>query len=109
MGIVHRDLKLENVMMTDKTDNAIPVIVDFGLSIILGPGQRAYESSGTVGYCAPEVLQDIGYSFQCDMWSYGCIVHALLTGCLPFDSPHKNELIRMTVHDPLKFIHQAWF
>lgn len=36
-GIVHRDLKLENVMMNDESDSAVPKIVDFGLSKIIGP------------------------------------------------------------------------
>ena len=36
-GIVHRDLKLENIMMTDNSDRAIPKIIDFGLSKIIGP------------------------------------------------------------------------
>lgn len=36
-GIVHRDLKLENVMMKDQTEKASPVIVDFGLAKIIGP------------------------------------------------------------------------
>jgi serine/threonine protein kinase len=37
-GIIHRDLKLENIMMTDKTDAALPLLVDFGLATIVGPG-----------------------------------------------------------------------
>lgn len=56
-GIVHRDLKLENVMMSDQTDDAIPKIVDFGLSKIIGPNEKAREVFGTVGFIAPEVLQ----------------------------------------------------
>ena len=36
-GIVHRDLKLENIMMSDLSNNAIPKIVDLGLSTIIGP------------------------------------------------------------------------
>lgn len=36
-GIVHRDLKLENIMMTESSDKATPKIVDFGLSKIIGP------------------------------------------------------------------------
>jgi serine/threonine protein kinase len=39
LGIIHRDLKLENVMMSSKHDTAMPKLVDFGLSIILGEGQ----------------------------------------------------------------------
>jgi serine/threonine protein kinase len=38
-GIVHRDLKLENIMMTDMSDKAMPKLVDFGLSKILGPNE----------------------------------------------------------------------
>jgi serine/threonine protein kinase len=55
-GIVHRDLKLENIMMSDHTDQAIPKIVDFGLSKMIGPNEKAQEAFGTVGYVAPEVL-----------------------------------------------------
>jgi serine/threonine protein kinase len=55
-GIVHRDLKLENIMMSSKENDAIPKIVDFGLSKIIGPNEKASEPFGTVGYVAPEVL-----------------------------------------------------
>lgn len=39
-GIIHRDLKLENIMMTDDSDQAVPKIVDFGLSAIAVPDQK---------------------------------------------------------------------
>jgi serine/threonine protein kinase len=39
-GIIHRDLKLENIMMTDNTDQAVPKVVDFGLSAIISPDQK---------------------------------------------------------------------
>lgn len=55
-GIVHRDLKLENIMMSSTKDNAYPKIVDFGLSKIIGPNETAMEPFGTLGYVAPEVL-----------------------------------------------------
>lgn len=56
-GIVHRDLKLENIMMTDSTENSIPKIVDFGLAKMLAPNQKANEPFGTIGYVSPEVLK----------------------------------------------------
>ena len=56
-GIIHRDLKLENIMMTDSSEKAVPKIVDFGLSKILGPSEKATEPFGTLSYCAPEVLK----------------------------------------------------
>jgi len=98
-GIVHRDLKLENVMMSDTSDLATPIIVDFGLAKIIGPKQTANEPFGTLGYAAPEVLKKSPYSFSCDVWSIGCIAYALLSGSLPFDHDNQRETIRMTMED----------
>ena len=84
-GIVHRDLKLENVMMSDTTEESIPKLVDFGLAKMIGPNEKALEPFGTLGYVAPEVLKKQPYSTSCDLWSYGCIIYALLSGSLPFD------------------------
>ena len=55
-GIVHRDLKLENVMMSDNSETSIPKLVDFGLAKMIGPNEMAIEPFGTLGYVAPEVL-----------------------------------------------------
>lgn len=84
-GILHRDGKLENIMMTDCSDIAVPKIIDFGLTRIIGPTERVTEPFGTLGYVAPEVLKKGPYGFSCDIWSLGCITYALLSGSLPFD------------------------
>ena len=47
--------------------------------------EKADEPFGTLGYVAPEVLRKEPYSFSCDLWSFGCIIYALLSGSLPFD------------------------
>jgi serine/threonine protein kinase len=115
-GIIHRDLKLENIIMSDDSESAVPVIVDFGLSKIFQPKGKAQDPFGTVGYCAPEVLKRIPYSFSCDMWSLGCITFALISGCLPFDCKHTNggaggdkETKRSTIEDPLSFqLQRVW-
>jgi len=88
-------------MMTDITNFARPKVVDFGLARIISPNETATESFGTLGYVAPEVLRRRPYSFSCDVWSLGCIMHALLTGSLPFDHELQRELIRMTLEDVL--------
>jgi serine/threonine protein kinase len=62
-GIVHRDLKLENVMMADATDSSVPKLVDFGLAKMIGPNEKAEEPFGTLGYVAPEILEKKPYSF----------------------------------------------
>ena len=107
-GIVHRDLKLENIMMDSKSDDATPKLVDFGLSKIIGPNQTANEPFGTVGYVAPEVLRRQQYAFSCDVWSLGCIVYALIAGSLPFDSDNERETKRMTMEEPLVFVEDVW-
>lgn len=55
-GIVHRDLKLENIMMSDTSEDAEPKLADFGLAKMIGPQEKANESFGTLGYVAPEIL-----------------------------------------------------
>lgn len=107
-GIVHRDLKLENIMMSDSTDGAVPQIVDFGLAKIIGPSNTASEPFGTLGYVAPEVLRKQPYTFSCDVWSLGCIIYALLSGSLPFDHESQKETIRMTLDDKLVFDLSCW-
>ena len=107
-GIVHRDLKLENIMMSDSSDGAIPQIVDFGLAKIIGPSNTASEPFGTLGYVAPEVLRKQPYTFSCDVWSLGCIIYALLSGSLPFDHESQKETIRMTLSDELVFDLPCW-
>ena len=82
--------------MTDNSDFAAPKLIDFGLAKIIGPQEKASEPFGTLGYVAPEILQKKPYSFQCDLWSFGCIVYALCCSSLPFDSETHKETIRLT-------------
>ena len=97
LGILHRDLKLENIMMSSNEEEAVPKLADFGLSKIIGPGEMSTDSYGTVGYCSPEVLKKEPYSYSCDIWSMGCIFHAMLSGYLPFDHSDNKEAVRMTL------------
>lgn len=83
--------------MSDKSSTAIPKLVDFGLSKIIGPSEEANEPYGTLGYVAPEVLLKIPYTFSCDMWSLGCILYALISGSIPFDGENGEEVKRKTI------------
>jgi serine/threonine protein kinase len=56
-GIVHRDLKLENIMMTSKDKlQATPKLIDFGLSKIFLQDEKSNDNFGTIAYCPPEIL-----------------------------------------------------
>ncbi len=105
---MHRDLKLENIMMSDNSERSIPKVVDFGLAKIIGPNETATEPFGTLGYVAPEVLRKQPYSFSCDVWSFGCIIYAMLSGSLPFDHESQKETIRMTLEEKLVFDLPCW-
>mmetsp|Transcript_6440 Transcript_6440/g.10935 ORF Transcript_6440/g.10935 Transcript_6440/m.10935 type:complete len:238 (+) Transcript_6440:135-848(+) len=107
-GIIHRDLKLENVVMSDLTDEATPKIVDFGFSMTIGPNQLLKEQLGTVGYVAPEILQQKSYGKSCDVWSFGCMAYALLCGALPFDYQTKERTMMETVKCNLDFELPGW-
>jgi len=102
-GIMHRDIKLQNIMMTNNTDAAEPKLVDFGFAKILGPAVFENEYFGSQGYVAPEVIVKANYWIQIDVWSLAVVIYALYTGALPFASYDKKEMDRMVVQEPLKF------
>lgn len=91
-GIIHRDLKLENVMMADTSEDSDVKILDFGLSQLVGPNQRCKEPFGTVGYAAPEILQSKDYDKGIDIWSLGVIAYMLLSGTAPFEADTAAEI-----------------
>ena len=95
-------------MMSDNTEFSVPKLVDFGLAKMIGPSEKADEPFGTLGYVAPEVLKKEPYSFSCDLWSYGCIIYALLSGSLPFDHESQKETIKMTLESKLEFDLACW-
>ena len=93
--IIHRDIKCENIMMTDSTRSAQVRIADLGSAKQLrSPHDTATFMIGTPGYIAPEVLIDKRYGFGYDIWSLGALMYMLLSFRLPFYSKDSTELKR---------------
>ena len=86
MNIVHRDIKLENILIDIKNNIKI---CDFGISKILSlKDQKLYDQCGTPMYMAPEIFlsnKEKGYDpFPIDLWSAGIALYIMLSGTLPF-------------------------
>ena len=107
-GIVHRDLKTENIMMTQLNDNGIIKIMDFGLSKIIGPKEGLIDGYGTLSYVAPEVLLRDPYNKEIDIWSLGIILFLMLSGHLPFIGNKQDAVARKIVYDDVEFDEDEW-
>jgi serine/threonine protein kinase len=100
-GIVHRDLKLINVLLTSDGPDFVVKLADFGLAKILAPAQKCKGFAGTLHFCAPEVILSIPYTQSVDIWSLGIITHYLLYSTLPFDCSNDSELKRYPLPSPI--------
>ena len=83
--IIHRDLKLGNLFLTDKMELKIG---DFGLATKLDyDGEKKKTVCGTPNYIAPEVLDGgDGHSYEVDVWAIGIIIYTLIIGKPPFET-----------------------
>eukprot|EP00945_MAST-04E_sp_MAST-4E-sp1_P006802 g6802.t1 len=92
-GVMHRDLKLSNLLLTRTGDLKI---ADFGLAIVLElPGEEHFTVCGTPNYIAPEVasVPQQGHGLDADLWSVGVVLYSLLVGRLPFDCKNMSETL----------------
>ncbi|MGB6649804.1 MAG: protein kinase, partial [Bacteroidota bacterium] len=97
-GIVHRDVKAENVMLNTK--NQIKVM-DFGLAKLRGTTRLTQTSStiGTLAYMAPEQIQGEEVDSRSDIFSYGVLLYEMLTGRSPFRGEHEAALVYSIVNE----------
>ncbi|XP_059955416.1 myosin light chain kinase, smooth muscle isoform X3 [Mesoplodon densirostris] len=91
-GIVHLDLKPENIMCVNKTGTRIKLI-DFGLARRLENAGSLKVLFGTPEFVAPEVINYEPIGYATDMWSIGVICYILVSGLSPFMGDNDNETL----------------
>jgi serine/threonine protein kinase len=107
-GIIHRDVKSENILIS-KAGYTVKLI-DFGLSIRVGPGPHATCSKsgiGTLEFMSPQVLDPLNcgaYTYKTDIWSFGVVVFELLFGRTPFEYESSSTRLNQEKSDIVKKI-----
>ncbi|CDI86261.1 Aurora kinase, putative [Eimeria praecox] len=93
-GIIHRDLKLENLLLTKGN---VLKIADFGWCGSIVGRNRSFSFCGTLDYLAPEMVKGQGHDWRVDLWSLGVLLYELLDGRPPFQSTRHFELVQRIV------------
>ncbi|KAI5855674.1 kinase-like domain-containing protein [Tricharina praecox] len=89
-SIVHRDLKIENILISKTGDIKI---IDFGLSNLFSPRSHLRTFCGSLYFAAPELLQAKQYiGPEVDVWSFGIVLYVLVCGKVPFDDQNMPAL-----------------
>jgi serine/threonine protein kinase len=108
-GIIHRDLKLENVLFRDKiTDedrDLFVKIIDFGIAGVCETGKADKIDAGSIHYMPPECFEGhvVASNPSLDVWAIGLMFYSLLYGTLPFFSEDEAELIKKIKTEKLRF------
>ena len=106
VGVVHRDIKLENVLLSSLLNNFEVKLADFGLASCSKKPLK--DKCGSPGFMAPEVLEGGEYGSKADVFSVGVVCFALLTGKLPFASRQVKDVIDKNEKCEVKFDKKVW-
>lgn len=106
--IVHRDIKLENVLMTSlDIDNFKAKVADFGFSKMFD-NQNLNQMLGSPLYMAPEIIKKQVYDEKVDIWSTGVLLYILFCGKPPFVAQTKSQVFHKIKHEQPSFDSLEW-
>eukprot|EP00347_Sterkiella_histriomuscorum_P021405 403334086 len=106
-NIVHRDMKLENILFTQEDSLQIKII-DFGSAVFVDNQTQNLNRIVTAYYVAPEIINKEENIMKCDVWSCGVILFILLSGQAPFRGKDENEILDRVLKAQVNFEENQW-
>jgi serine/threonine protein kinase len=105
-GVIHRDLKTDNIMLTEEDEIKI---TDFGLAKLKGASKLTKTGStiGTTAYMSPEQAQGEDVDNRSDLFSLGIVLYEIASGTLPFRGEHEMAILYEIVNIPHKPLHEV--
>jgi len=103
LGIIHRDIKSDNVIMTEKASGSVAKVIDFGVCVHPETEDLDIEGAiiGTPAYFAPETIKGINNDPRSDVYSLGILGFRLLCNIVPFEGNNYSEIALRHLEDPL--------
>lgn len=103
-GIIHRDLKTENIMLLETVPGRFSVkILDFGIAKIMGNSENMTEHGlifGTPEFMSPEQAYGVDIDTRADIYAFGVLLYCMVAERLPFDGQSKLEILQKQVAQP---------
>lgn len=97
-GVIHRDIKSANIMITEKDQVKI---MDFGLAKLIGGAEltKKHSTLGTAAYMSPEQARGEKIDHRTDIWSFGVMLYEMLSGQLPFKGENDSAVLYSIMND----------
>jgi len=105
LNVVHRDIKLDNILIEE--DTKMVKMIDFGFSVIVNQN-RLKIFCGTPNYMSPEIVRRVDYDGKpVDMWALGVLLYVMLTGTFPFKGTSEQDLFKKIRNGYYNVNHEA--